>query len=257
MMKLPARFTNTVVMVSAVAALAACKPAAKKNNSNNTAPNLGLSIAPVGVSGSEIQVAGTAFPARIQFRVSGTSDPASFALALVERPANTTIEGRASLQPVLLWTPSTSQPQAYVQFVIRDLKRCESATGNRAGCNLVDGQISPSSPVQPYDKLSTRYLLRFTGDSRVLQANGAAVVPGSQVIPGANGANTIGGTVINAIGNQIMSGAGRAATTYISNGFSTNGMSWQQILQNAFGLPQANAPVPGATAGTTTPSGAW
>lgn len=254
MMKLPERFTNAAVVASAVAALAACKPASKKNNNaNNTAPNQSLSIAPVGVSGSEIQVAGTAFPARIQFRVSGTTDPAAFTVALVERPANTTIEGRASLKPVLLWTPSASQPQAYVQFVIRDLKRCESATGNRAGCNLVDGQISPASPVQPYDKLSTRYLLRFTGDSRVLQANNSAVVPGSQVIPGANTGNTIGGTVINAIGNQVLSGAGRAATTYISNGFSTNGMSWQQILQNAFGIPQAPVTPPA----TGAPSGAW
>jgi|GEM_PF-1745758 len=261
MMKLPVKVTNVLVVVSTLTALGACKPSAKNNNSNNTSPTQGFSIAPVGVSGTEIQVAGTAFPARVQFKMSGTTDPSSFALALVERPANTTIEGRASLNPVLLWTPSASQPQAYVQFVIRDLKRCESATGNRAGCNLVDGQISPSSPIQPYDKLSTRYLLRFTGDSRVLQATNNAVVPGTQVIPGAN--NGIGNAVINTIGNQVLSGAGRVATTYVANGFSTNGMGWQQILQSAFGIPQATTP--GATTGTvgtsvatgTTGNGAW
>lgn len=242
-----------VAIVASGLVATACKPAAKKNkNSNTSDPNQSVAIAPVGVTGSEIQVAGTAFPARIQFKISGITDPATISLAMVERPANTAIEARATLQPVLLWTPTSSQPQAYVQFVIRDLKRCESATGNRASCNLVDGQISPGSPVQPYDKLSTRYMLRFTGDSRVLQANNSAVIPGSQIIPGgANGGTTIGGTIFNTVGNQVMSGAGRMATTYIGNGFSTNGMTWQQILQSGFGIPST---APGTV---TPPTNAW
>ena len=245
MKKLPVYLT---IVVSSFAALAAtgCKPAGKKNNNaNQSDPNQGISIAPVGVTGSEIQVAGSSFPARIQFKISGVSDPSTMTLAMVERPANTMIESRATLQPVLLWTPSVSQPQAYVQFVIRDMKRCEAATGNRATCSLVDGQISSGSPVQPYDKLSTRYLLRFTGDSRVLQASNNAVVPGNQVVPGTNGGSTIGGAVFDAVGNQVIAGAGRAAYTFIGNGFSTNGMTWQQILQGGFGIPSTAPPVTG------------
>ncbi len=252
MKKLPVYFT---IVVSSFAAISAtgCKPAAKKNNNaNQSDPNQGISIVPVGVTGSEIQVAGSSFPARIQFRISGVTDPSTMTLAMVERPANTMIDSRATLNPALLWTPTVSQPQAYVQFVIRDLKRCEAATGNRATCSLVDGQISAGSPVQPYDKLSTRYLLRFTGDSRVLQANNGAVIPGNQVIPGANGGSNIGGVVFDAVGNQVMAGAGRIATTFIGNGFSTNGASWQQILQNGFGIPSTTTPPV-----TTTPSGAW
>jgi len=69
--------------------------------------------------------------------------------------------------------------------------------------------------------------------------------------------------VINTIGNQVLSGAGRVATTYVANGFTTNGMGWQQILRSAFGIPQATTP--GATAGTvgtsvskgTPGNGAW
>ena len=237
MKKLPVYVT---IVVSSLAAFAAtgCKPAAKGNNANQSDPNQNVAIVPVGVTGSEIQVAGASFPARIQFQISGVTDPSKISLALVERPANTSIESRATLQPVLLWTPSTSQPQAYVQFVIRDMTRCQAATGNSVTCALADGQISPGSPAQPYDKLSTRFLLRFTGDSRVLQANNSAVVPGTQVIPGStNGGSTIGGTILSTVENQVMSGAGRIATTFIGNGFSTTGMTWQQILQNGFGIP--------------------
>lgn len=239
------------VVVASVVAFAACKPAGKKSSSPGTpGPNIDASIAPVGVSGSEIQVASTAFPARIQFRISGANDPAAFSLALAERPANVTIEGRNTLQPVLLWTPTASQPQAYVQFVMRDVKRCAATTGNQASCSLSDGQVSPSSPLQPYDKLSTRYLLRFTGDTRSLQGgNSNAVIPGTQVLPAPNG----GSTLFNQLGTQILQAGGRVGAQIIQNNFSTSGLNWNQILQQAFGLPTNQTTTPPSTGTNGTP----
>jgi hypothetical protein len=35
------------------------------------------------------------------------------------------------------------------------------------------------------------------------------------------------------------------AYTFIGNGFSTNGMTWQQILQGGFGIPSTTPPVAG------------
>jgi hypothetical protein len=211
-----------------------------------------VSISPVGVSGSEIQVATTAFPARVQFRINGSTDPSAFTLALAERPANVTIEGRSTLQPILLWTPTASQPQAYVQFVLRDVKRCAATTGNQATCSLSDGQISPSSPLQPYDKLSSRYLLRFTGDTRTLQGgSNNAVIPGTQVLPAPNNA---GSTIFNQIGTQILQAGGRIGAQIIQNNFDTNGLDWNQILQQAFGLPSTNQTPNSGSGNSTTPT---
>ncbi|MEY4632624.1 MAG: hypothetical protein RIQ81_2744, partial [Pseudomonadota bacterium] len=177
---------------------------------------------------------------------SGTNDPTAFSLALAERPGNVTIEGRASLQPLLLWTPTASQPQAYVQFVLRDVKRCMATTNNQSACSVSDGQISPSSPLQPYDKLSTRYLLKFTGDSRTLQGgNSNAVIPGTQTVPTPNS----GSTIFDQVGSQILQAGTRLGAQYIQNGFRTNGWDWNQILQQAFGVPTTpqTPPVPGST----------
>lgn len=246
MMMLANRKTKTIVTVSAamLLALSACKPDSKKSNkTTNTAPTA-VTITPVGVSGTEIQVAGTSFPARIPFRVSGITDPAQMALAMVERPGNTSIEGRNTLDPVLLWTPTASQPQANVQFVIRDLKRCTETTGNPASCSLIDGQISPNSPVQPYDTLSTKYVLRFTGSTSVLQNNGSAVVPGSSTTPAPNDTSTIGGIVWDQVTNQFINAGGNVLTQYIANGFSTEGLTWQEVLRRAFGVPNTSTTPP-------------
>lgn len=253
MMTLTDKTMKSALTVTALSllALGACKPDSKKSSSPSTPPVSGLSIAPVGVSGTEIQVAGSSFPARIAFAINGTTDPTQVALAMVERPANSTIEGRTSLNPSLLWTPTTSQPQAYVQFVLRDLKRCTETTGNPASCSLIDGQISPSSPVQPYDTLSTRYTLRFTGSTSVLQNNGTAVVPGSTTTPIPNNGSTIGGVVWDQVTNQFINAGGNVLSQYIANGFSTEGLSWQDILRQAFGVPSTSttnpAPVPPTT----------